>query len=156
MNKFTLIAHKPDSSDYCRGCCMANYSSDFAVHSNITEEELIPLMVKYRSTILDYNEIGYSFTLITVLNNELVTFEEFYESTHSHSNSGKDYYQDETYMRIIAAIYNGVKEVLAKRALDEHNKKVQKENAIKKAIELEERKEFERLKAKFDEPIKGV
>lgn len=63
MSRFILIAYKPRSEDYCKGCLMASYSSDHAVHSALTEEELVQVWSEYllKNINLDMNESGYDF-----------------------------------------------------------------------------------------------
>jgi hypothetical protein len=41
MNRFTFVAYKEDSADYCRNCLMASYESHHVVSTMITEQELI-------------------------------------------------------------------------------------------------------------------
>lgn len=58
---YLLIAYKPSSEDYCRGCCMEHYSSDFIIQDNLSYKEVIE---KYSdilviNTKMDCNEIGY-------------------------------------------------------------------------------------------------
>lgn len=63
MSRFILIAYKPRSEDYCKGCLMASYDSDHAVHSVLTEEEFVRVWSEYllRNMNLDINEHGYTF-----------------------------------------------------------------------------------------------
>lgn len=60
---FLLIAYKPDSEDYCRGCRMASYSADFETHNMLTADKLTELLAGYlfKNLNLDCNETGYHF-----------------------------------------------------------------------------------------------
>lgn len=42
MAYYTLIAYKPDASDYCMGCHMASYSSDFEMAHGTSLAALAP------------------------------------------------------------------------------------------------------------------
>lgn len=80
MNKdapYTLIAYKPDSNDYCRGCHMASYPSSFQFQNHLSKEKLIEefsKLIAYNLEKLDCNEDGYCFIVlregICVFNNE--------------------------------------------------------------------------------------
>lgn len=67
MNKYIFIAYKPDSADYCRGCHMGSYSSDFILADDITEKELIEKWAEalYRNETLDSNEVGFDIYVFT-------------------------------------------------------------------------------------------
>lgn len=58
---YALIARKPASSDYCRGCLMASYSGDFILEKEISRESLIRQLtqVLWTNENLDTNEAGY-------------------------------------------------------------------------------------------------
>jgi hypothetical protein len=60
---FLLIAYKPDSSDYCRGCHMASYSSDHEIHTHLNAETLVVHWAHYlqKNLDLDHSEAGYTF-----------------------------------------------------------------------------------------------
>lgn len=63
---YFLIAYKPNSDDYCRGCHMASYSSNFESHANLTQPKLVEELAK----LLFYNyytqtgESGYSYQIL--------------------------------------------------------------------------------------------
>jgi hypothetical protein len=61
--KYLLSAYKPDSHDYCRGCHMASYSSDFQQLETDDKSELIDFWADLLAKELGYNEEGYQFTL---------------------------------------------------------------------------------------------
>lgn len=62
--KYILVAYKPDSSDYCRGCHMASYSSGYKMYSECTREQLIKEWAALRAIELSCNEAEYEFQLI--------------------------------------------------------------------------------------------
>lgn len=57
--KFTLVAYKPNSNDYCMGCHVESYSSDLAIESGLSKEELIERIALLKARILGPNEEGY-------------------------------------------------------------------------------------------------
>lgn len=59
---YTFVAYKGDSADYCRGCHMASYSSDFCLDTCLKREEIVKLLAKYtlKNQELKINESGYS------------------------------------------------------------------------------------------------
>lgn len=61
--KYLLIAYKPDSADYCRGCHMASYSSDHQQLETDDKSELLDFWAGLLAKELGYNEEGYEFTL---------------------------------------------------------------------------------------------
>lgn len=60
---YLLVAYKPDSADYCKGCLMASYSSDFVRYNNLSREDLVKrwgeLLAKNMN--LEFGEAGYIF-----------------------------------------------------------------------------------------------
>jgi hypothetical protein len=66
INRYTLIAYKPDSADYCRGCHMASYSSDLIIYNSLDVNKIIDKMVELNSRIElndNCNEEGYEFSI---------------------------------------------------------------------------------------------
>jgi hypothetical protein len=61
-----LLAYKPDSSDYCRGCHMGDYPSDLEFETRLTEDELLEKWsrLKSRHAFLGPGEANFDFTLI--------------------------------------------------------------------------------------------
>lgn len=74
--KYMFVAYKPNSSDYCMGCHMASYSSDFIFKNHLTREELIEewALVLFKNATLDYNEEGYEFR---IFNNGVNVYAEY-------------------------------------------------------------------------------
>lgn len=60
---YLFIAKKESSEDYCRGCRMASYSSDFQKKNYLTKDELVKEWGFYlqKNMNLDCNESGYKF-----------------------------------------------------------------------------------------------
>ena len=146
---FTLISHKPDSDDYCKGCLMATYTGNLEVFGCIAKEKLISSIIEYKTRELQYNETGYTFIVTTIINEELVTFDDFIDSTNNYSNSGNDYSLYYCIKSIIDEINKGIKSVEEKRVLELKEAKEKQNKAFEKAREAAELQEFKRLKAKF-------
>lgn len=62
---YTLIAYKENSSDYCRGCLMDSYSSDFEAWTGAEAEELAERWAKLRdrNRNMRHGESGFDFLL---------------------------------------------------------------------------------------------
>ncbi|MBU9200374.1 hypothetical protein KTD31_03275 [Burkholderia multivorans] len=63
---YTLIAHKPESSDYCRNCLMESYSGDFEMEHSRDLESLAGLWKRcaQKNLSLGRSEAGYDLTLL--------------------------------------------------------------------------------------------
>ena len=63
---WVVIAHKPSSSDYCMGCCMASYSSDLEIEEFDDRERCILFLaeIESRNEHLESREVGYEITII--------------------------------------------------------------------------------------------
>ncbi|MBK3779829.1 hypothetical protein G3A43_06150 [Paraburkholderia aspalathi] len=66
MTQYTLIAHKPESQDYCRGCLMESYSGDFEMHHARSLDEFADSYKRYghANGKLGHGECGYDITLL--------------------------------------------------------------------------------------------
>jgi hypothetical protein len=64
---YTFIAYKPDSDDFCRGCHMASYSSDFCLEIGLDREGLINMWANFlfKNKVLQCNEDGYDFVVLS-------------------------------------------------------------------------------------------
>lgn len=66
MAYYTLISYKPDASDYCMGCHMASYSSDFEMAHGASLTALAPTWKRILHA--DYNgaqgDASYELTLL--------------------------------------------------------------------------------------------
>lgn len=134
---YTVFAYKPDSDDYCRGCHVASYSSDFEYKITDDREEVIKFLVeKYRANKhMDYNETEYG---ITLLFNGKEPCDEAVEATKN--------------MMAEAEVIAEREEIEAKAAAEKeaaHKKAVQEAEAKAKQEEAD-RKTYEKLKAKYE------
>jgi hypothetical protein len=66
MTQYTLIAHKPESQDYCRGCLMESYSGDFEMHHARSLDDFADPYKRYghANGKLGHGECGYDITLL--------------------------------------------------------------------------------------------
>lgn len=135
---YTIIAYKPDSSDYCRGCHMASYSSDLCYAYNLSYDDLLTTLadVLWRNRKLDTGEAGYDDI-------------DIWRSTDQY-NYVRLTHDSPDYEQLMCAA-NGRADVrIAQEAADLERKK-QEEVAREKATQAQrERREFARLKAKFE------
>ncbi len=62
----TILAYKPDSDDYCRGCHMARYSADFEWKASMDRAMIAEFLseILFRNKHLDTNETGYDTTFL--------------------------------------------------------------------------------------------
>lgn len=137
--KYTLIASKPNSSDYCKGCCMARYESEFIHRTGLTREELTKEIARLKATPLDYNEVGFE---------DILFFEE------PDENDDAAY---ETRLKLEEEVFGEAGKLSAKiveeRKAAEAAEKAEKARREKEAAEAAERKKFEELRAKFEGKI---
>ena len=61
---YTLIAYRPDSEDYVRGCLMERYYGDCEIVYPDSEEELVSEVARFRDTELGCGEEGYQLTIL--------------------------------------------------------------------------------------------
>jgi hypothetical protein len=129
-SRFILVAYKPNSNDYCRGCLMASYSGDFEVENHLTAEELTKKWATFinRNISLRINEAPYQFY---IFKNGIKVWNEYYPSWDGEKIYGYD--SDETDalanedQKEINAIYNEA-HALAKQ---EYKSRLEKEAAAK-------------------------
>lgn len=64
---YLFIANKENSTDYCRGCLMASYDSDFYMENHLTDEALVKFWAEYlyRNDNLSVNEAGYQIAIFS-------------------------------------------------------------------------------------------
>lgn len=60
---YMFVTYKPTSDDFCMGCHMATYSSDYEISYELTEDALIERWghFLFLNMNLDCNEVGYDF-----------------------------------------------------------------------------------------------
>ncbi len=159
--EYTLIAHKPESSDYCRGCHMASYSGDYSTHHYITAAEVIDAAAGYLAKPLRCNEAGYTLTLITVWRGKLVTVEDF-DGAHSLYTSldlwpsGDSTPEDETFEKHLLQMRDDTRAEVAKSIAASHEAAAraakEKREQTQRETEARERAELARLAARFNTP----
>ena len=60
---YLIIAYKADNDDYCMGCHMASYSSNFSYLNTNDREKAIRFLVDKINFKGDDREAGYNFTI---------------------------------------------------------------------------------------------
>lgn len=140
---WVCIAYKPSSSDYCRGCLMASYYSDFEMLETEERDEVVKFItnIEFRNENLEINESGYE---ITIIKGEEVRDTDKY-----------DVEEGEEPFPHLTSLYDDAKLILyAKlKAQKEQKALVAKKKAEKAAVEREarERTKLAELKAKYDD-----
>lgn len=145
---YTLIAYKPNSDDYCRGCHMATYSSDLCVINGLNDENLLLECADFltKNKNLDYNEDGYQFAIL--FDDKIVI-----DNLCDASKVRGEYESDLEFQDKVRGILEEAED-LAKKNFDQQQK-AKKEQEEKKKIEKEEterinrKKKFEELKKEF-------
>jgi len=144
-NTYLLIAYKPNSSDYCRGCLMASYSSDFIKEDNLDQDELIKTLadIYYKNKHLAGFESGYDYWIYS---NAIQV-----DGISMVNNEG-DYVNPtgEDYQKITESA-----EALCKKRIDDESaiqRKSKEEARLKHAEELKAKreKEYKKLKEEFE------
>ena len=160
---YLLIAHKPSSSDYCRGCLMASYRSGFNIENHLDWEQLKEQYAKYvlANQNLDCNEAGW----------ELYVFKDGHKII-GEGQAWCDFYvdydaenweeQEATEKALNAEGARLLEEVVEPL---ERQKKEKDEAARRKAVEEQKRREeaelarrktqYETLKAEFEQEKHG-
>lgn len=128
MKTYFLIANKPDSADYCMGCLMESYPSDYIEEHNLTEEALIERIAELDSKPLGYGEDGYSFTYME-----------------------EPVMDPEVEDRIRSGIFLRTEQRVAEREAAERAKADAEKAAEKTRTEATERKQLQQLTAKYGE-----
>jgi hypothetical protein len=135
---YTVLAYKQDSKDFCMGCLMASYGSDFEFEAFKTEQEAIDFAAKFLAYDRKIGETGYDVTI-------LVNGRNWWDDVACEECVASE--------RIIAAasvlgkkLRDGRKErqALDKQKAEEAKKKNQE--AVREAHDV---REYARLKAKF-------
>lgn len=155
---YLFIAQKPDSTDYCRGCRMASYSSDFFIENMLNREQLVKRWAEYiqKNMNLDCNETGYDFY---VFKNGVKLFEEQY-TRWDGAERYEDQWCDEAEleekddMAEISEIFSEAT-ALANKLQGDKITKQEKEKAEEIKKEAEKAKQerqalYEKLKKEFD------
>lgn len=141
MLNYTLVAYKENSDDYCRGCVMARYDSDFEYLTTQSEEELISWWASYKTmnAFMEYNESGYGFFF-------------FINGIHSddYSGEGDDWEEKYNHIKSIKKRVDALAdEKIKTKKAEEAEKERQKEVAQQQYCDQQERQQYEKLKKKF-------
>lgn len=147
-NNYSLIVYKPNSSDYCRGCHMASYSSDFGSYFCQTREQVTELAAEFkkRNEFLLINEAGYDFLILkdgrVFLDddNRVADYGNFPDDT-KEENELKDMMRDDIHK-------------LSRILINQEKERLQNEVNHKNKLELEKKKKEEKalynqLKTKY-------
>lgn len=142
-NIYTLIAYKPNSDSYCRGCLMASYSSNFSLAYNLNRDSLIEsltLLLVYNKN-LEVNEDRYNFI---ILDDNRKLYDTIQNCTDA-SDEDRD---------VIKEVLNQADRIASSMVLAEKIEKAQREEREKqraaKQAEESRRILYEQLKAEFD------
>jgi hypothetical protein len=167
MKPYLFIARKDDSADYCRGCLMASYSSDFEIQNYLSREELVEKWVDYlyKNMNLDINESGYNFYIyengVQVWKDRCAEWDgqwRFEYDTEEYWDNEYDGAIAQAAMQRISSCYEEAKALAEKRKQDEENQKRAKEEAarVKESVAAQERRrqEFQKLKTEFEGEFK--
>ena len=138
MSKFILIGYKQNSDDYCRGCHMESYSSDFVFEEYEDIDSLVGKIVELSRIEYGYGETGFTINLIHnghTLLKEVNPTEKFYG----------DCYDGDEESKIIDEINEKVKnqvENLKKMAIiaKEEKERKEKEKEEKEIAKIEQEK----------------
>lgn len=161
--RFLFVANKPSSSDYCRGCLMASYSSDYIMENMLTAEQLVKQWAEclHRNMNLDCNEAGYEFHIfkdgIKVWNETYSTWDGGqryeYESDDYYAHYSELEAQEQADQGEINDLHAQAKALAEQMQNGQKEKERQEAEAkrLKEEADAKERrrKEFERLKEEF-------
>lgn len=148
MNKtYTIILHKPESHDYCKGCHMASYSGDMQIFGNLSFEESAKKLAEFLSIELDYSEEGY--TAYIPLDGEVYEIDSV--------NWGQMYFggdnetKDADIQNLVDRVRILCKEIKENKALEKAAKEKAAKDAEKLAKIASEKRQLELLKAKYEQ-----
>ncbi len=158
---YLLIAYKENSVDYCRGCRMASYSSDFVLENWLSRENLVKEWAKCLqiNMNLSCNESGYSFY---IFKEGVLLFEVsqvYVQLAHKYQWNDDDIYTEEFDSKElfltneITSIFEDAKILAASIQADQRDKE-KRDLLAKRAAEAEEDKkrklkQLEQLKKEF-------
>ena len=156
---FLFLAYKPNSDDYCWGCHMASYSSNFEIHSRIkSSEALISIWADIinRNKNLSVGEKGYE---VQIYENGKCVYDDIYGgmSYEDFESEYPDNFVEICDQKVEAMLK--LKEEAEKKATEQHQAKKEREQAQELLKQEKEeaakkesrRKEYERLKNEFSQ-----
>lgn len=147
---FQLIAYKPDSSDYCRGCLMESFSSGFKFFASEKANDVLFELAKLKKENKLKNRAEAEWECILLVDGDLVY------DPYAHAN--QFYASDEIIDKYTKEIIEEAEELSISWILQEEERKKIKEREEKERLEIIsknnkeklERKEYERLKLKYE------
>lgn len=152
---YTFIAYKRNSDDYCRGCHMASYGSDFICLHNLTQAELTKewAHVIEKNAAMAANEMGYRTTIlrgaIRVVDDDCISV------ANIEVNDEMQFSDDaiDTYAKEITAIETEAKvqalAVMTKKHEKEQAEKLAKEKAQTERERLYRLQQYQSLHKEF-------
>lgn len=155
MATYIFIAYKPDSDDYCRGCVVARYGSDF-VHEPTNDAQRLAKIwgnCLFKNKTLDCNEVGYD---IIIYRNGQIGYDT--SNSSGFTNDGIDYdaedwKEQEQAQKLTQADLEEIlkqAEIIADQKVELKKAEEQAEANRKQQEEQDRRRaEFERLKKEF-------
>lgn len=129
--KYTLVAYKESSDDYCRGCVLESYSDDFDIIKGLSEEEVVEKIASLNSRKFGYGELRYV--------------------TYVIEENNYDQYPESGPTRITDKAKVRTTELIAEREEQEKEQKRLELERAKMLKEEKERKTYAELKRKFEE-----
>lgn len=141
---YTLIAYKPDSEEYCKGCFMRRWSSSYHTHV-FGDDEVDKLIEKaadyhHTNTLMSRYEEGYT---ISIIKGKPIIEEGCYKKGEGESLN----------IVINAKLKKMVEKDIEIKQMKELKKREKKLADKKRKIdekEQKDRREFERLKKKYE------
>lgn len=134
MPQYVAMAYRENGSDYCRGCEMERWGSDFQFKASTDLDEIAKFYLEAERTDRAREHGSYEITL-------LVDGEEDYDLQRTMASQARTIVDEE--VRVKAAKEKAAAEI-------RENKRKQAEAARKEA---EDKAEFARLKAKFEPAV---
>ncbi len=128
MSSYLLIAYKPSSDDYCRGCHMGSYDSDFEKTVCDSLSDLIAEYVRFSTWHLSVNEEEYEISILDT------NFEEVYLDD----------------LGILDQVNEFTQKILEKRIDEAAEKKAAKRKKAEESQRKRELKQLEELKGKYE------
>lgn len=153
---YLLIAYKPSSDDYCRGCHMASYSSDLCIINNLTLDEVINEASNFlcKNEFLDCNEVGYNLSIfkngVQIVGDSYPYIDRLWINGLTDEENQEE---DELYRIAGKELWKQIEEKTVQKIKDRIKK--QKENEQKRKLELEQKekerklKEYEKLRSEL-------
>jgi len=152
MKTFTIVAHKPESFDYCRGCVTETYSGGFEICHNVDAEKAIVYAAELLARPIRVNEVGFDICFMTVHEGQMLSFDQDgkRQSPIPEDESVEDRENLEKQIRaFVEALWVKVDSFIVRR-VNEQIEREEREAAERKARqEADEREILRKLKEKY-------